>query len=467
MSMAGILADPWQHLKISSLMAWRGLFTQSHLGYYDETSHIHLLTPRSLPRGLLPAAMAVVRGGDHVVWIRGREGADGYGGADLKELLNLETVAEFPDATLYRMSPPVNRMPSPNDSVRQAARAIPVPVTSASAAGCEDWTSKQFFADASVEEVVACLNAGANPNARNESGATALHLAARFNPSGAVIRALVDAGADLHLRDNAGRAPVHLAAWQNPSVAVIKALIDAGADLSMPNDRGWTPLNLAARSRSEKVFEALLGAGAVPAGAEPGSNVVVSEFLEDIGADAVHWADPSGMLYHFRNRPVGSEVWSNHVQSLPSTMVTVPRLTEVWSLDSWPRWRWKFDPLLKTLVNLVGFLALLVVPLWFCFGRRSRRIEVMFVMLPALYMHAVYAVASHFIHRYAVPEIPLRILAVLLLVSLAASSLRRLGARRASAKRPSPPAGHPAAGLRTQGRGGSLPARLRRKAGRW
>ena len=497
---AKMLADPWRHLKISTLMAWRGLFTQNQFGY-ARPSRMQLLEPRPLPRELLLAAMAVVRDEAHVVWFRGREIAYGYGGANLKELLNLETVAEFPDAALYRTPPSLYRVPPPDDSVKRASGSIPVPAAPALAGDCEDWTSEQFFAGATVREVVACLNAGANPNARNGSGATALHLAARFNPSGAVIGALVDAGADLHLRDNPGRAPLHLAAWQNPSVAVIKALIDAGADPNMLNDRGraplhlaamqnpsvavikalidagadpnmlndtgLTPLRLAAGVNSQAVFEALLGAGALPVAAEERSTVVVSEFLKATGADAAHWVDPSGMLYHFRNLSLNSIVRSNRVQSLPSLRVAVPRLSEVWGLNFWPRWGWQFDPLSKTLVNLVGFLALLVVPLWFWFGRRSGRIEIVFVMLPALYLHAVYAVASHFIPRYAQPEIPLRILAVLLLVCLVASSLRRLGVRRAPTKQASPPAGSRTAGLRTQGRGGSLAARLRRKAGRW
>ncbi len=46
------------------------------------------------------------------------------------------------------------------------------------AGDCEDWHAERFFARATVENVVACLNAGADPNARNETGATALHLAA-------------------------------------------------------------------------------------------------------------------------------------------------------------------------------------------------------------------------------------------------------------------------------------------------
>ncbi len=135
---------------------------------------------------------------------------------------------------------------------------LAVPVV---AEDCEDWISKQFFANATVEEVVACLNAGADPNERNDSGATALHLAARFNPSGAVIKALLEAGADLNLHDNPGRKPLHLAAWQNPSAAAIKALLEAGADPNEPTHLGFTPLFLAAKAGSTAMAEALIDAG--------------------------------------------------------------------------------------------------------------------------------------------------------------------------------------------------------------
>ena len=129
---------------------------------------------------------------------------------------------------------------------------------------CADWNSERFFANVTVEEVVGCLHAGADANARDEAGVTPLHLAARFNPSDAVIRALIEAGADLNLRDRPGRTPLHLAAWQNSSTAVVAALIEAGADLNEPNDRGWTPIWLAARANSEAVVAALIEAGADP-----------------------------------------------------------------------------------------------------------------------------------------------------------------------------------------------------------
>ena len=70
----------------------------------------------------------------------------------------------------------------------------------------------------------------------------------------------------------------------------------------------------------------------------------------------------------------------------------------------------------STIFNLTGSLALIVAPLGFWFFRG--RFEVVIVTLPALYSHGVYAVASHFIPRYAQPEIPLRVVATMLLLSL-------------------------------------------------
>ena len=225
---ARVFADPWRHLKISMLMAYRTLFIHDRLGFERSTGHWNSwFRSRSLPPELAPLPALItrqVRGWGarqvYVAWFRGLGTIKGYGEAELKEFLNLETVAELSDATLYRV-------PLPGDLAKRTLPDRPPPPP-ATPAATGDWASEQFFRSATVGEVVARLNAGANPNARNDTGGTALHLAARFNPSG----------------------------------AVIKALTDADADPNAPNDRGWTPLNFADRGNSLAVIEALLDAGA-------------------------------------------------------------------------------------------------------------------------------------------------------------------------------------------------------------
>ena len=74
-------------------------------------------------------------------------------------------------------------------------------------ADCERWDAASL-ARMTVEELAACLDAGADPKARDELGATPLHWAASNNENPAVIAALLEAGADLKARDKLGRPRV-------------------------------------------------------------------------------------------------------------------------------------------------------------------------------------------------------------------------------------------------------------------
>ena len=105
------------------------------------------------------------------------------------------------------------------------------------------------------------------------------------------------------------------------------------------------------------------------------------------------------------------------------------RLADVAGWNDWPRWRREYGPTGATFFNLIGFLALIIAPLWFWLGRGQ--FETVLVFLPALYGHGVYALASHFLPRYAVPQILLRVTATMLLLYLAWTLLRTVWARRA------------------------------------
>ncbi len=66
-------------------------------------------------------------------------------------------------------------------------------------ADCADWNTGAFFEVAEVSNVTRCLQAGMDPQARDESGLTPLHTAVAFGNTEA-IAALVRAGADPEAR---------------------------------------------------------------------------------------------------------------------------------------------------------------------------------------------------------------------------------------------------------------------------
>ena len=86
------------------------------------------------------------------------------------------------------------------------------------------------------------LEAGADPNARDENGDTPLHRAVLWGDAGA-IAALLEAGVDPDARDKDGSTPLHWATLLG-GADVIAALLEAGADPGARNDKGQTPFDL-------------------------------------------------------------------------------------------------------------------------------------------------------------------------------------------------------------------------------
>ena len=131
---------------------------------------------------------------------------------------------------------------------------------------CEEWNTKEYFQTATVEDVTACLDAGADVAARTDDGHTPLHQAAQFNESPAVIETLLAVGADSKAKaSNDDHTPLHEAAANNANPDVLKALIDAGAALEAQTANGSTPLHAAAwNNGNPAVIQTLLAAGADP-----------------------------------------------------------------------------------------------------------------------------------------------------------------------------------------------------------
>ena len=135
---------------------------------------------------------------------------------------------------------------------------------------CDDWNTHDFFYRATAETVAACLEAGADLDARHErdrnspdAGNTPLHFASRYAWEPAVFVVLLEAGADVEARNRWGRTPLHGAAASKRS-QVVAELARAGADLNARDSAGNTPLHASRHNEHAEVVYLLLELGADP-----------------------------------------------------------------------------------------------------------------------------------------------------------------------------------------------------------
>ena len=112
--------------------------------------------------------------------------------------------------------------------------------------------------------VAAALEAGADPRARIEGGASALHRAAASASLEAVDR-LHAAGAEHNARDARQGTPLHVVGTNREGAAsreIGATLLAAGADLEARDAEGRTPLHAAAFAGDPPLVELLLARGA-------------------------------------------------------------------------------------------------------------------------------------------------------------------------------------------------------------
>ena len=106
--------------------------------------------------------------------------------------------------------------------------------------------------------VKALLDAGADVNARDRFGSTALF----YGKHGGItaVRLLINAGADLNMQNDWGNtALADYAQWMWMS-DFVKILLDAGADVNIRNNEGLTALMIAEREGNAEIAKLLRGA---------------------------------------------------------------------------------------------------------------------------------------------------------------------------------------------------------------
>ena len=114
--------------------------------------------------------------------------------------------------------------------------------------------------EGNTQGVIEAIKSGANVNAKDNDGFTALILAAVFGHT-EIVKALIQAGADINAKNNDGWTALMVATIRG-NTETVKALIQAGADVNAKNHKGETALMWAAwRGRTENV-NALIEAGA-------------------------------------------------------------------------------------------------------------------------------------------------------------------------------------------------------------
>ena len=126
--------------------------------------------------------------------------------------------------------------------------------------GDAEWSALDLAAvRGHLDTMAKVVRHGADVNARNSRGYTALHHAAFANKPEA-ISSLADAGADVGAVDAAGWSPLHDAASEGASDAVA-ALLRRGANGNLLDNEGRSALHLAAQYGHTEATELLLTAG--------------------------------------------------------------------------------------------------------------------------------------------------------------------------------------------------------------
>lgn len=113
-----------------------------------------------------------------------------------------------------------------------------------------------------IEAIRAALEAGANPNAAEEIGWTALMAAVQNNSPEEAVALLLGHGAKVDDGENMANGTPLMSAVSQSKIGVVKLLIEAGADVNAVNDWELTVMRIAKQKGNSEVIRLLLDAGA-------------------------------------------------------------------------------------------------------------------------------------------------------------------------------------------------------------
>ena len=125
------------------------------------------------------------------------------------------------------------------------------------------------------------LEGGADPNAKNGNGWTAVAEAAVWLQAPVVVL-LVDAGGDPNAaHESLSYTPLFRATFTSGCAETVRVLLAKGAAPSLPMEYGWTALHNAAEQGDVAAFEVLLAAGADPSAPGGTKGVAASASAKD------------------------------------------------------------------------------------------------------------------------------------------------------------------------------------------
>jgi ankyrin repeat protein len=118
-----------------------------------------------------------------------------------------------------------------------------------------------MWAATDIEKVRLLLARGADPKAVSKFGRTPLTIAALSEGSAGIVRLLLAAGADVRAADGFKSTALHAAAGGN-DIETIRQIVDAGLDVNAVNVAGFTPIMTSASQGNLAAVKLLLAKGA-------------------------------------------------------------------------------------------------------------------------------------------------------------------------------------------------------------